>query len=577
MSFIVLQKTKAGRTYAYQTTSRWDPVKGYAVQKRVYLGLYDPKTKTVSLGRHRNDSSASPSLPLSQIQRALDQGEEQLQDLIQNTSSVIAPPKEPSRAQILNVPIDSIVKEVIEPGIIHLVGQIAQDTHLSTVLESVFGTTLAKQLLFLCAYQLSQATPLYLARPWMEKVLGAKVYSEYKFGGEGELLENIGANMPLRSKFLHQWVSQRNHPKVLIYDITSVSTYSHLMDIAERGYNRDQENLAQINLALVHDQSDRLPLFYRVLPGSIADVSTLKFTEELMRELGCRDFHFILDRGFFSQDNLLEMLTHRIGFTMAIPLSNLQARAILAKAKAQIQNSKYAFAWGDQTLYHQQFAWQVRCSGSNHLECGAHLYFDPQRRALEQDRFINRILKIEEHALSQEFSSPEQAFQWLKNNAHSLKAFFQIQKISAKNWRVQRKNRLLTQRTYPMGMNLILTTEKQATHQMVLGQYRSRDHIEKLFDIYKNENGQGRLYISTREQAEGRIFLAFLALIISSDLDRRMSEAKLYKNYTTAEVFAEMAKVRTLRMHSGQTRLLETSRRQRSLLEKLKIQPFTHS
>ena len=125
-----------------------------------------------------------------------------------------------------------------------------------------------------------------------------------------------------------------------------------------------------------------------------------------------------------------------------------------------------------------------------------------------------------------------------------------------------------------MGVTLIVTTDNQLGRDETLMEYRSRDGIEKAFDIFKNENGQNRLHVSTREQAEGRFFLAFLALIVSCELDQRMRQSELYKRFTVAEVMAELAKIRQLHMSDGSTRLLEISKTQRTILEKLQVPPI---
>jgi hypothetical protein len=568
MSYVVLQRTKRGHVYVYQTTARWDPKKKRAVQQRVYLGRQDPHSQQVIPGRRR-DAAGQRGISLSQVKKAVAAGEPAVTDLLRTARQTQV--TSPSVRRAVGGPI----AEVAEPGDLHLIRHLANATGLEATLQRVFAEPTSLQLILLAAYQLTQATPLYLARPWMEKVLGSAVFIRQGFAGEGGLLEQLGGDTPLRMKFLREWAAQRQHPRALVYDITSISTYSRLLDLAEYGYNRDGEPLRQVNLAAIHDRRDGLPLFYRVLPGSISDVSTLKLTSELIQECGFTDFHFVIDRGFFSQANLAEMIAQKIGFTMAIPFSSTQAKLFIRQRRAAIGKVKNAFVWHGRPLYHLGGTWTVKRPIGKPAECAAHLYFDPQRKTEEEGRFLGRLLLIEDRAATVTFAWRSEAYQWLNDNAEGLRHYFAVRPTAKSQWLIQRKNHAAACRTGTMGFTLILTTEANLSREEVLADYRSRDRVEKAFDIFKNENGQSRLYISTREQAEGRLFLAFLALIISSELDRRMRQAGLYKQYTTAEVFAELAKIRALRLATGEVKLLEISKTQRTLLEKLKVPPLT--
>lgn len=285
-------------------------------------------------------------MSLTQVKKAVAAGAPAVAELIQTARQREVPA--PSGGGTTGGPS----AEVAEPGARHLIRHLAQATGLAATLQRVFAEPTALQLVLLAADQLTQATPLYLARVWMEKVLGTAVFTRQGFAGDGGLLEKLGGDTPLRMKFLREWAAQREHPRALVYDLPSISTDSRLLDLAEYGYNRDAEPLRQVNLAAIHDRRDGLPLFYRVLPGSISDVSTLKLTGELIQECGFTDFHFVIDRGFFSQANLAEMIAQKIGFTMAIPFSSTQAKVFIRQRRAAIGKVKNAFVWHGRPLYH---------------------------------------------------------------------------------------------------------------------------------------------------------------------------------------------------------------------------------
>jgi transposase len=62
------------------------------------------------------------------------------------------------------------------------------------------------------------------------------------------------------------------------------------------------------------------------MPGNITDVMTLENTIKTLDLLGQDKLHFILDRGFYSDDNIDAMLSKRHRFTVMVPTSRLWVR-----------------------------------------------------------------------------------------------------------------------------------------------------------------------------------------------------------------------------------------------------------
>jgi transposase len=69
----------------------------------------------------------------------------------------------------------------------------------------------------------------------------------------------------------------------------------------------DKEALPQIDLAMLFGQNSHLPAYYRRMPGNITDVATLKTTMQSLDFLGAVGMHFILDRGFYREQNIDEL------------------------------------------------------------------------------------------------------------------------------------------------------------------------------------------------------------------------------------------------------------------------------
>ena len=95
------------------------------------------------------------------------------------------------------------------------------------------------------------------------------------------------------------------------------------------GYNRDHEDLPQINMAMLFGQESKLPAYYRRMQGNISDVATLKTTIRSLDFLDASRMHFVLDRGFYSKSNIDDLLARRLHFTIALPIGRKWVEEII--------------------------------------------------------------------------------------------------------------------------------------------------------------------------------------------------------------------------------------------------------
>lgn len=135
-----------------------------------------------------------------------------------------------------------------------------------------------------CAYYLiSEGQALSRAEKWSRQALtpyGA-VLADQRIS---ELLVRI--TPALAQDFFSAWIEYNRGDKYYCMDITSVSSYSELNEFVSYGYNRDREKLPQVNLLMVSGHTSHLPLFFRTMPGSIHDVSTMDESLKRLDQIG---------------------------------------------------------------------------------------------------------------------------------------------------------------------------------------------------------------------------------------------------------------------------------------------------
>ncbi|MCL1919187.1 MAG: transposase [Peptococcaceae bacterium] len=112
------------------------------------------------------------------------------------------------------------------------------------------------------------------------------------------------------------WVGRGNKDEYNAYDVTSISSYCNNSELAEFGYNRDGENLAQVNLGVFFGEKSGLPKYYNCYSGSITDKTYLPYIIQGTQELGIKISRFVLDKGFIRKHNIDYMIENELEFVI---------------------------------------------------------------------------------------------------------------------------------------------------------------------------------------------------------------------------------------------------------------------
>ncbi len=127
----------------------------------------------------------------------------------------------------------------------------------------------------------------------------------------------------------------------------------------------------------------------------------------------------------------------------------------------------------------------------------------------------------------------------------------------------------ISQATNRFGKTILLSATKRRWDE-VLSLYRERDEVEKKFDDLKNELEAMPLRVQNIETLQGLLFIFFVSLIMRAILLRKARKAELLDKKSIEEILMELAKLRAVKV-GGKWRLTEISKKQRTILEKMKI------
>ena len=453
--------------------------------------------------------------------------------------------------------------DVRETGRTAALEKLAADSGLTKCLDEALGkergaTTLARSI-----FQVCEAA--YLAEAWQEEVVLSRYPGPLDSGSISHLERGLGDDDASRHAFMSAWIEQLGKPSSLILDSTSHSTEAKQIVDAEFGYNRDGERMAQVNLTMVLDRDQRLPLYYRTLPGSIPDVSSLCTTSELLRQLGLKDFGFVIDRGFFSHGNLVEMVLAKQEFTVGVPLTGTQAQSFVAEHRASLENSKNSFVISGSLVYGARHAWTLEDERlpQGKRELDGWLFFDPERAQGQRKTIETKMIEFEAQAATKTFTSEAGAKKWVAEQARGWTEYLEVEQLpdapapvkpprknakppQLRRFRVGRNHAAIEAQRPWLGITFVLATMAHPDALPALLTYRSRDALEKMFRCDKSFLDNLRMRVHSTATMQGRLFVNFIALIIATLFENRLRERGLLDKLSMAEALQQLRKVRRI-------------------------------
>jgi transposase len=337
-----------------------------------------------------------------------------------------------------------------------------------------------------------------------------------------------------------------------------VSSYSEQNEYVRWGYNRDNEKLPQINLGLLYGQDSKLPAYYRKLPGSISDVSTLKTTVSSLGFIGQSTLTFILDRGFYSQANIDALFEAKYNFIIAAPRRKWVEK-LYDECRGDIVSSKNRYAVKENEVLYmvtKLYSWNGR-------RCYAHIYFNNKKAAEETDAFTLKLM-----AWKNELESGAEK----AGNKWAYEKYFHVKETPKRGKKVLENTEAIQAAiNVYSGFSCIITTKKMGAAE-ALEIYRRKETVENGFDDLKNALDMKRLRIHSSASMESRLFIQFVALILLSAVRNIKNQNDKLRGMTIREIMEAMETVSEIRFSGRYGKIItEIDPIQRNIMEAFSV------
>ena len=363
--------------------------------------------------------------------------------------------------------------------------------------------------------------------------------------------------------FLDDWNKNRDHNQriYISYDSSNKNCQAGDIDLIEYGKAKDDKGLPIFNLAIAYDKTNRVPLFYEDYPGSITDVSQFTCTIDKVTEYGYKNAGFILDRGYFSKDNIRYMENEGYAFIIMVKgCKELVSSLVLEHRNTFETNREYSIR--SYRVYGKTV--KSKLYEDDTRERFFHIYFNPSKQAAEREQIEVRLdkfkLYMDKH-LGEEITlgkTYHHYFRLTYDKKGHLLSYKEQEDV------IQRELQLC-------GYFCIITSEDMTASQALI-HYKGRDISEKLFSADKSFIGSKSMRICTNEAMAAKLFIEFIALIIRNRIYNLLKETMLSleqrPNYMTVPAaIRELEKIELIRRNGGSYRLDHAvSKRQKVIL-----------
>jgi transposase len=341
--------------------------------------------------------------------------------------------------------------------------------------------------------------PIKSIHSWYEKTYLIKLLQKNIYP---KLISNVLGMVGLTWKSQTEFFeSLKKDGERILYDGSVIFSTSKENPLTETGYNKEHLLLTKINIVLAFSHDRFIPIFFRTIPGSIHEITTINI---LLEELG-KDIILILDKGFYSH-KVYKKIIKVVDF-----ISPLRRDDAMIKYSKKLDSY---FIYRDRPIKYASY---------------------------KQKSFY--VYLYEDLDLTKE---EEKTYYVLKSKGKQVEF--------KEEW----------------AGKIAVVSNKKFDPEEVYMMWKSRDKIEKVFDVLQNFLDTDRPWVRKEEVFRGYLFGSFLALIIYYLLLNKLKKAQINNKISVADFLLEFSKVYKIEIGKKEM-MTEVSKTVRELLKKLKI------
>lgn len=388
---------------------------------------------------------------------------------------------------------------------------------------SLFQPEVSEVLLIVALYRFSHQSPIkrmpfyhsndYCSEQWATKGINAKNITH--------ALRKVGENREILVTWMQKRISSppASLSNFLMIDSTHIPTLSDNLHINAVGYNPQSSFDKQIRLMYIFSSELKQPVYYRLINGNIADISSMKTCVE---ELNVKPVVFVADKGFYSKANAAALRQNKLHFIIPLRRDNSLIDYTFFQNQDFKKGAKSFFTYQNRIIWFYEYQ-----SENNSIVT----YLDEELRVREEKDYLHRCITHPEEYTPDKFETKVNTFGTL---------------------------------------TLIYDLPLKPTPEELYLTYKQRNEVEVMFDAYKHFLEADKTYMQDRHVFEGWLMANFIAMIAYYRLYTALKDAGKLNNTSPKDV-VEFSKA-IYKMRRGDNWITsESTAKMRKLLEVMNI------
>lgn len=377
-----------------------------------------------------------------------------------------------------------------------------------------------KEIIPLIFYKVVMQSAMYNCNNWLNGNIIMKLYPEVDLSSQNisRILAILGDERLQRQFFNKHIETIGGAKKTVIIDATSLP--NQINSPFNAWGHADNSIEKQFRFLCALEQKTKIPIFYRYLPGNIADVSTLKQTILELSKLGIKNSFILMDAGYCSEKNIHDLYLQNIKFLTRLPASRKHYKELIKNQISDIENIKYAVKIGARAVFVKDR--KIELYGHTAY---AYIVLDPNRKGKELNKFLLEYFDEKEE-------DDEYKFNKIKFNNCGI---------------------------------MILIASHKIIKEEVLSCYYMRQSIEQIFGYFKDDLSVLPIRTHNEKTIRGYLFLQFLTLIFFIQLHEKL------KDYYTVEQAMLILRNLKCKVFDKEVIISELSKQQKNIFKKFNI------
>jgi hypothetical protein len=482
----------------------------------------------------------------------------------------------PNKAYFIHYPAENPETEKIlyqsrMIGTAFLVDRLASSLGLDKALLKAFGKPVAGKILTAALYMVARGNSFKEIEDFCEDCVlrGPKL----AYGDAIDLFESITPDE--RIAFFKSWLARKpakrtddrpagqsakpsgkKPPKrYLAYAVTSYTEYPDFLEYSLSGRAGKTEKLPEKRLAFYVSRESGLPAFYVTCAGPVIDSSSLPDMTALNGELGIRDVCFVTGGGFCNAENLRDMADGGLDFVTGTDAGGKETRDAMKEGRRRLY-------WSPLNDIGDGFS-AVAMRDFCHWEgLATHVFLDA-RLAEDQLDGLRQEIQAKEGELSRKRRITER-------KARRYRGYFVIERAEDGTFTFAKDFRGLEKKARLFGFRCLLTNtgidsrEALEIHRRKFEIERGLFNLKNRADMHESrflpeEDPEGKFLFGFRleEDFEGKLFCAFIALILTSAIRSRLRYFLDEYPWGWGRLVSELERIRALEAPGAGRRLKE--------------------